>query len=85
MKKLFNKYFNLIGVHNEGYKRLIFIGLIIGWVWSYQLGSGELVSLVDDFPDTHLMTLQIISLPIIVFGIVIGTFNWIRKGFNEDK
>jgi len=90
MKNLLNKYFDFIGIENEGYRRLLLVVIILlGITNPLYLGL-----YLDEYIRTlfflqregWLLTLQLyifILLPSVIIGIIIKLINWVKNGFNK--
>jgi len=85
MKKLWNKYFDWVGVENEGNRRLFMVIIIF---WFFYL----LIQFVDEIlrggHDINEIIFELGILLIIPFfsvGFVIKTFNWVKDGFKKKE
>jgi hypothetical protein len=88
MRKLFNRYFDFIGVENEGHKRILIIIIIFWFLYILIQVIDEILSVFGIRGDINEIIFGLgISLIITFFsvGFVIKTFNWVKDGFNKEK
>jgi len=93
MKKIYNKYFDFIGIKNEGYKRIVIVTILLS-MFIFPRFSDELsIYDFDDFfrylffddslEDVVLFYIWFLFLSPIVIGLIIKTYKWIKEGFNK--
>ena len=89
MSKYITKYFQFIGVENEGLKRIILtlmtISLLVGGCWYYSYSFHTLFGLDGLFNYDDLFDFLLIVLgTFISFSIVLRTITWVEEGFWID-
>ena len=79
MKNLLNKYFDFIGVKNEGLRRIILLLIIYLNFPLYKYLDNKYWRYYWDWEWVML------SIPISIFsvGIIVKIFNWVKDGFSE--
>ncbi len=98
MKNLYNKYFEFIGIDNEGYRRISKLIIILLSAVSFPLWIEFIYYLLEYnfeiyFTDYLILffiiitigTFFLIVLSSIVYGILAKTFTWILDGFKENE
>ena len=88
MKKIINKYFDFIGVTNEGHKRLtlvliITLGLIFPFLFDLDLEEYFEMIFFDDLEDSFYFYLLILFPSPIIVGIIVKVTNWVKDGFKK--
>ncbi len=89
MKKIINRYFDFIGIRNEGYKRLTFVLIIIiGFILPLFLGLDlerylDMIFFNDDLENTLITYFLILFPSPIIVGVIVKVTNWVKEGFNK--
>ena len=100
MKNIFNKYFDFIGVEQEGLRRIILL-IIVGWYlfntlsffddglshyrYRVPIGQDGISKIVlDTYTLFFHQTIMFFGIPI-TFSVGIKIINWIIDGFKQSK
>jgi len=88
VKNFYNKYFDFIGVTNEGPKRLtlvsiIILGLIFPFLFDLDIEEYFEMIFLDDLEDSFFFYLLILFPSPIIVGVIIKVTNWVKEGFNK--
>ncbi len=100
MKNIFNKYFDFIGVEQEGLRRIILL-IIVGWYlfcfsiifddglshyrYRVPIGQDGISKIVlDTYRLFFHQTIMFFGIPI-TFSVGIKIINWIIDGFKQSK
>jgi len=87
MKKILTKYLDLLGIQNEGYRRIfiifniLFYFYIIYW-FSDNTHPRDFGIRSDFFEIVFIFTIPLF-ISIVLCILIFKTFNWIRDGFNK--
>ena len=93
MRKLLNKYYNLIGIQNEGYKRLLIVSFFITPFIYYPLITDSRDNLIDEifwssgryiYEDFVITYLFLILISILLNGFIFKIYIWIKEGFSKN-
>jgi hypothetical protein len=90
MKKIINRYFNFLGVENEGYRRVLSILIIIPTIIIifYIIDVEgfddflEYLFFQDDIGDSFQIYF-ILLLPTIIVSVIVKVISWVKEGFNK--
>ena len=82
------KYFNWIGVENEGIKRILkiaLLGVFISHLWVFFVMAHRWFQ--EDFDDIEYIIGGLFFVPLCLIGvsIIIKILNWIIDGFEQGK
>jgi len=86
MKKIINRYFDFIGVKNEGKRRLL---IIIIPIWSFYLTIQFGNEIIKEFEirDDIIQIIVGFGIPLILslfsIGLITKIFTWVKEGFNK--
>ena len=83
MKNLFNKYCDFIGIENEGYKRLFILSWFITALLYGEITEGGYISdlLWFRLEDWFYYFLFFLPLSLILNGVFVKIYNWVKDGF----
>ena len=90
MSKYITKYFQFIGVENEGLKRILIL-VSISWYGVVLMAGGEeflqrgLSFEIDDILKTLILIVIFFIFIPLVFSIVVKILMWIIDGFKQGK
>ena len=90
MSKYITKYFQFIGVENEGLKRILIL-VSISWYGVVLMAGGEeflqrgLSFEIDDILQTLILIVIFFIFIPLVFSIVVKILMWIIDGFKQGK
>ena len=92
MKEIIRKYFDYIGVENEGYRRvlsiLLPIPIILFFLFSIpEVGEERFFNLLffqeSDWFDLYFYLLFFLLSPLIIVGVITKIINWVKEGFKK--
>tara|TARA_B100000073_G_scaffold284265_1_gene245492 strand:- start:47 stop:331 length:285 start_codon:yes stop_codon:yes gene_type:complete len=94
MKNLINKYFDFIGIENEGWRRIsiIFIVLMIFPIPPLVIKGEDFDDLIEEIVELivfhhgvegFLFYWGYVLLQITILSVLIKTFNWVKDGFSK--
>jgi hypothetical protein len=90
MSKYITKYFQFIGVENEGLKRILILVLISWYGVVLMAGGAEFLQRglsfeIDDILETLILIVIFFIFIPLVFSIVVKILMWIIDGFKQGK
>ena len=86
MKKLINRYFDFLGVENEGKRRLL---IIIISIWSFYLTDQFGNEIIKEFEirDDIIQIIVALGIPLILslfsIGLITKIITWVKEGFDK--
>ena len=89
MKEIIKKYFDFIGVKNEGKRRLTLVLIItLGFLLPFILGSDmdyylRHIFFDRDFEDSLILWSLILFPSPIIVGVIVKITNWVKEGFKK--
>jgi hypothetical protein len=86
MKKIINRYFDFLGVENEGKRRLL---IIIISIWSFYLTDQFGNEIIKEFEirDDIIQIIVALGIPLILslfsIGLITKIITWVKEGFDK--
>ena len=86
MKKIINRYFDFLGVENEGKRRLL---IIIIPIWSFYLTIQFGDEIIKEFEirDDIIQIIVALGIPLILslfsIGLITKIITWVKEGFDK--